>query len=278
MLIIDAQVHCYEADAPPQPGVPHIPGPAAPTGENQIAAMDDLGLDAALLVSPWGIYGYDTTYAVKVYTDHPTRFRIVAPIDPYDPAAADRVAAWAEVPGAVGIRIIATFLDRFDAADPEVARTIQTAAGAGMAVCVLCSGKVQIMDDIARLYPDAQLVLDHLGLEQPMRPPRLEHPFADLDSVLALATHPNVAIKVTGACTLSHEPYPFEDIWAPLGRVFDAFGMDRCMWGTDWTRAIELVNYHDAVAAFRDSPRLSAADRSALMGETLQRVFNWEKT
>jgi hypothetical protein len=21
------------------------------------------------------------------------------------------------------------------------------------------------------------------------------------------------------------------------GRIFDAFGFDRCMWGTDWTRA-----------------------------------------
>ena len=45
------------------------------------------------------------------------------------------------------------------------------------------------------------------------------------------------------ACTLSREPYPFPDIWDPLARVFDAWGFDRCLWGTDWTRAFAVVNY-----------------------------------
>ena len=54
-------------------------------------------------------------------------------------------------------------------------------------------------------------------------------------------------IKVSGACTLSREPYPFPDIWDPLARVFDAWGFDRCLWGTDWTRAFAVVNYEQAV-------------------------------
>jgi hypothetical protein len=40
--------------------------------------------------------------------------------------------------------------------------------------------------------------------------------------------HPNAVIKVSGACTLSREPYPFPDIWDPLARAFDAWGFDRC--------------------------------------------------
>ena len=32
----------------------------------------------------------------------------------------------------------------------------------------------------------------------------------------------NAVIKITGACTLSKEPYPFPDIWDPLARIFDA--------------------------------------------------------
>jgi predicted TIM-barrel fold metal-dependent hydrolase len=51
------------------------------------------------------------------------------------------------------------------------------------------------------------------------------------------------AIKITGACTLSHEPFPHLDIWDPLGRIVDAFGLDRCMCGTDWTRAVKLLTY-----------------------------------
>jgi L-fuconolactonase len=43
---------------------------------------------------------------------------------------------------------------------------------------------------------------------------------------LALAAHPNIAVKISGACTLSHESFPYNDIWNPLFRVFDAFGLN----------------------------------------------------
>ena len=52
--------------------------------------------------------------------------------------------------------------------------------------------------------------------------------------LLALASHDNIVVKITGACTLSRAPFPYDDLWDPLGRIFDAFGIDRCMWGTDW--------------------------------------------
>jgi predicted TIM-barrel fold metal-dependent hydrolase len=50
----------------------------------------------------------------------------------------------------------------------------------------------------------------------------------------AFSAQDNVAVKVSGACTLLHELFPYQDIWDPLFRVFDAFGFGRCMWDTDW--------------------------------------------
>jgi predicted TIM-barrel fold metal-dependent hydrolase len=142
-------------------------------------------------------------------------------------------------------------------------------------VCVLGWGRLDQIDELIGAHPDTRVVVDHLGLLQPFEPPPPDEPFADLPQLLALARHPNAAVKVTGACTLSHRPAPFDDIWEPLGRVFDAFGIDRCMWGTDWTRATAVVSYHDAVSAFRDTGRLSESDRAALMGGTVERVFGW---
>jgi hypothetical protein len=52
---------------------------------------------------------------------------------------------------------------------------------------------------------------------------------------VGLCAAPNAVIKISGACTLFREPYPFPGIWHPLARVFDAWGFDRCSWGTDWT-------------------------------------------
>ena len=128
---------------------------------------------------------------------------------------------------------------------------------------------------MAARNPDTRLVVDHLGLQQPFEPPPPAEPFADLPKVLALAAYENVAIKITGACTLSHELFPYNDIWDPLYRIFDAFGLDRCMWGTDWTRAVALLTYEQGVEAFRITDRLSDNDRAVLMGETLTRVYNW---
>ena len=99
--------------------------------------------------------------------------------------------------------------------------------------------------------------------------------FADLDNVVSLASLDNVAIKISGACTLSHQPFPYPDIWESLNKVFDAFGFDRCLWGTDWTRAVDLLTYEQGVEAFRVTDQLSDAERSTLMGGSLAKIYKW---
>ena len=106
-------------------------------------------------------------------------------------------------------------------------------------------------------------------------PPAPPEPWADLSKVLDLARRPNAVIKVSGACTLSREPYPFPDIWDPLARVFDAWGFDRCLWGTDWTRAFAVVNYEQAVEPFLDPGRLSDSERAMLMGGACAKAYGW---
>jgi predicted TIM-barrel fold metal-dependent hydrolase len=82
-------------------------------------------------------------------------------------------------------------------------------------------------------------------------------------------------VKISGACTLSQQPFPYRDIWDQLARIFDAFGLARCMWGTDWTRAVGVLTYQQGVEAFRVTDRLSDSDRAVLMGGTLSRVYDW---
>ena len=91
--------------------------------------------------------------------------------------------------------------------------------------------------------------------------------------MLELARRPNAVIKVSGACTLSREPYPFSDIWDPLARVFDAWSFDRCLWGTDWTRAFVVVNYEQAIEPFLKAGRLGETERAMLMGGACARVW-----
>jgi predicted TIM-barrel fold metal-dependent hydrolase len=142
-------------------------------------------------------------------------------------------------------------------------------------VNMLCWGKLDAAMALVDRYPDVRFVIDHLGLLQPHTPPAPPEPWADLPKVLDFANRPNAVIKVSGACTLSHEPYPFPDIWDPLARVFDAWGIDRCLWGTDWTRAYAVVNFEQAVEPFRLTDRLTESERATLMGGACASVYDW---
>jgi predicted TIM-barrel fold metal-dependent hydrolase len=275
MLTIDAQVHAYERDHPGRPWAAVLAGPPEVTGEQMVAAMDAVGVDGAVLVSPFTMYRYDASYAIEVHARHPGRFALIKPVDPADPAVADTIADWAAQDGAVAVRIMMTRGVSNDAADPGIARVLAAAARHSLPVNLLCWGRLEQVDQMAARNPDTVLVVDHLGLQQPFEPPVPAVPFAELPKVLKLAAHDNVRIKISGACTLSHEPFPYKDIWDPLARIFDAFGFDRCLWGTDWTRAVALCTYGQAVDAFRLTDRLSQSERAALMGGTLTRVYGW---
>jgi L-fuconolactonase len=274
-LTIDSQVHAYERDHPGRPWAAALTGPPEVTGDNMVAAMDAVGVDGAVLVSPFSMYRYDASYVLSVHAAHPGRFALVKPVDPGNPAVAETVANWAATKGTVGIRLFLVPAVSADPADPGLNRALAAAAQHSIPVNLACPGRLEQVGQLAARNPNTRLVIDHLGLNQPFEPPAPADAWADLPKLLALAAHPNIAVKISGACTLSHEPFPYKDIWDPLFRVFDAFSLNRCMWGTDWTRAVKLLTYKQGVEAFRVTDRLSDSDRATLMGETLSRGYNW---
>ena len=271
---IDSQVHAYERNRAERPWSGTLVGPDEVTGDDMVAAMDAVGVDGALLISPFSMYRYDASYALEVYAKHPGRFGLIKPFDPQSESVSDEIAEWAGTKGVVGARVMLT-AQPFEADDPGLDRIFAAGGHAGIPVNAMCSGKLALLRELARRHPETQVVVDHVGLVQPFDPPAPPEPFADLANVLSLAELDNVAIKISGACTLSHRPFPYPDIWEPLGKVFDAFGFDRCLWGTDWTRAIRLLTYEQGVETFRVTDHLSDSERSALMGGTLAKIYSW---
>ena len=273
--VIDCQVHAYERDRPERPWIGWLQGPDEVTGDDMVAAMDAVGVDGALLISPFSMYRYDASYALEVYEKHPTRFGLIRPFDPESDRIEEEMEEWTSNPGVVGARIM---LARDDfAADHHGLNRILAAGGrAGVPVNVMCSTKLPLLGELARRNPDTRIVIDHLGIAQPPEPPPPAEPWADLPAVLGLAELDNVVIKISGAGTLAHEPFPYPDIWEPLRRIFDAYGLERCLWGTDWTRAVNLLTYEQGVEAFRVTDQLSDSERAILMGGALREVYGWE--
>ncbi|MEM6620852.1 MAG: amidohydrolase family protein [Pseudomonadota bacterium] len=277
-MIIDAQVHAYEANTPDRPwhSVPNWPDHV--TGDEMVAAMDDLGVDGAIFISAFAMYRFDASYAAEVQQAHPGRFALVKPVDPTDPQVADVVSDWKATPGAVGVRIMLRKEDGTDPDHPGVDRILRTAAAHDFPVNMLFWDNIDAGMALIDRHPNTRFIIDHMAILQPEWPPAPEEPWADLPRVLDLAKRENAVIKITGACTLSKQPYPFPDIWDPLARLFDAWGFDRCLWGTDWTRAFAVVNFEQAVRPFLDTDRLSDSERAMLMGGACAKAYSWSPT
>jgi L-fuconolactonase len=273
--IIDSQVHCYERNHAGRPWSGALHGPFEVTGDDMVAAMNAVGVDGALLVSPFALYRFDASYAVAVRAAHPSRFGLITPVDPNNPDVAQTISEWAAADGAVGIRILLNREVSKDSADVGLNRVLAAGARYALPVNLLCWRRLDQVGRLAARHPDTSIVIDHLGLLQTFEPPPPAAPFGELDALLALSVHANVSVKISGACTLSRGTFPYRDIWPPLARIFDAFGFDRCMWGTDWTRAVSFLTYAQAVDTFRVMDGLTSNERAQLMGGTLRKIYRW---
>ena len=273
--IIDAQVHAYEADRPGRPWAAVLTGPPSANGEEMVAAMDAVSVDGAILVSAYTMYRYDPSFALEVGAAHPGRFGLVSPFDTADPAISDKIADWAAKDGTVGIRLLLAHGISDDAGEAGIARLLEAARRHDVPVNVYCTQRHEQVAELARRFPDVSMVVDHMGLVQPFHPPAPEDGWAELPNLLALAEYANVTVKISGAGTLAREAFPYIDIRDPVSRIIESFGLGRCMWGTDWTRAVELLSYEQGVEAFRQDDWLSDSDRAALMGGNAQRIYSW---
>src|SRR5580704_13414767 len=200
-----------------QPSGPPLGWPparaASATGDEMVAAMDAVGVDGALLVSPYSLYRYDASYALEVGAAHPGRFGLIKPVNPNDPAVEENIDDWAKAKGAVAIRTLLTYEASEDPADPGMNRILAAASRHSLPVNLLCWGRLGQAKGLIERNTNTTIVIDHLGLPQPFEPPVPAQPWAELPKVLELAAYDNVRIKISGACALSHERFPYNDIW-----------------------------------------------------------------
>ena len=281
MMIIDSQVHAYEANTVKRPWDTIPNWPKQVTGDQMVEAMDSLDIEGAILVSPFSLYGYDASYAVEVRTKHPKRFGLVKPVDPMDPQVGEIITAWKATPGAVGVRIMMTRArisprQRMGNDRPNFDLVCREARRNDLPVNLLCWDNLEAAFEVIDRHPETRFIVDHLGILQPMTKPFHRNQWAALPRVLELANRQNAVIKVSGVCTLSGEGCPFSDIWEPLARVFDAWGIDRCLWGSDWTRTFALVNYEEAVKPFCKTDRLTKSEVAELMGGACAKAYGWK--
>ena len=106
-LTIDSQVHVYERNHSERPWNGHLEGPEEVTGDDMVAAMDAVGVDGALLISPFVLYGYDaTSYILEMYRNYPSRFGLIRLVDSHVESITNDIAFGENAPEAVGARLL----------------------------------------------------------------------------------------------------------------------------------------------------------------------------
>jgi predicted TIM-barrel fold metal-dependent hydrolase len=144
-------------------------------------------------------------------------------------------------------------------------------------VFVFCPRILPEIEKVARAHPGLQLIVDHFGLPQPPLMDADPEPFETLPQLLAMAELPNVAVKFSGAPTLSKEPFPFVDLWPHLRQVVDAFGPERLIWASDYQR-VKDHTYAEALAFVRDTDELTDEEKEWILGKAARRVLRWERS
>jgi predicted TIM-barrel fold metal-dependent hydrolase len=140
----------------------------------------------------------------------------------------------------------------------------------------LAGGEVPRFARIAERHPQLTLIIDHKGLNSSSRTNRVTEIPAAIDQAIALSKYPNVSVKLSGAVGNSLEPYPFRDMTAYLYRLFDAYGPQRCYWGTDITNSFASASYSQRVTHFTEELSfLSESDKDWVMGRAILARLKW---
>ncbi|HZT51770.1 MAG TPA: amidohydrolase family protein [Stellaceae bacterium] len=269
MRVVDAHVHIW-ATGQPSPGQRQVPALSA---EDMLREMDEAGVDAAVIQPP----AWDPTsneVAVEAARRHPQRFAVLGWFHLDDPQARSLIPTWTSRPGMLGLRF--TFAQPHQQSwptDGTLDWLWPEAERAGIPIALAAATFLPVVGRIAERHPGLRLLVDHLGM--PLRA-KDDAAFANLPQLLALARHPNIAVKATAVPSYSSAPYPFRNIHGHLRRIYDAFGPERLFWGSDITRM--PCSWRQCVTLFTEELAfLTPQDKEQIMGRALCRWIGWTR-
>jgi len=274
MLIVDAQVHMWGPNTTQRPWPDRGPPQreAALEQDELLREMDTAGVHRTIIVPPiWE--GDRNDLGLAAARALPDRFAVMGRLNPESPDAKRQLTIWRQQPGMLGIR--------FSFTNPAV-RPLLTegrvdwvwgvAEKAGVPIYLLVTPEdLPRIDAAAERHPGLKLVLDHLAIPTHMKDAPA---FAHIDSVLALAKRPNIAVKVSALPCYTAAPWPYLNLHPMLRRVYDSYGPERMFWGSDLSRL--PCSYRECVTMFTEEmPWLKAHDLEWIMGRGVCAWLGW---
>ena len=234
--------------------------------------MAEAGVDATILVQA-APTSDETDYLLGIARDTPWVLGVVGWIDLLAPDATSEVRRRADDPLFLGVRPMLQDLPDSDwILQSALAPALEAIAAAGLVFdALILSRQIAAIAELARRHPRLAIMLDH-GAK-----PRL----GDANAMLAwaremekLAAMPNATCKVSGLLTELTPAGTRDDVARAVGVLFDLFGAERLVWGSDWPVLTLAGSYSGWFAQAREA--IAAKQESAVaavMGGNALRLY-----
>lgn len=275
-MIIDAHTHIFSTDLDRYPLANPTSSYRPVTDGSAILLrkqMDEAGIDRAVTIPPW-FNGWDPSYVVDALAEHRGWLAGVALVDPWSAQGPQQLERLVREHGFCGLRIQATIssLGAFD--DPATTPLWRKAADLGIPIDINATfAEYPQVEKRAREFPETPILLDHCGyISSTLAPTE-----PTVEPVLHMARYPNVYAKLSFASTASQQSYPFEDTFAMHRAIIDAFGAERCMYGSNFPtlQYNPKMSYAQTVQLFAEAMPLNEEERTQILGGTASKLWRW---
>lgn len=273
-MIIDTHLHVWSDDFSRYPFADGRTDIEDGSVELLNKTMAEAGVDKAVIVQPIN-YLYDNRYAADCLRRFPGKFEAVGLVDRNAPEAPDQLERLVLEDGFSGLRIHLSRPDNpSEWAAPEQNATWQRAEELGALFIVFGpASHLPAVEPIIRRFPSVPVILDHIG----GAPIDEDEPYPLLSNVLRMAECPNVYVKFTPQANQSSLPYPHEDSFQTYRRIYDVFGPERLMWGTNFPLVFQSIGYLPALELFRTHVDfLTEEDREWLFHKTASKLWKFD--
>jgi L-fuconolactonase len=275
MLIVDSHAHIYSDDDRLYP--PIVKPFRPPAGTGTVAHLNRerkaAGVRHVLAVQATTYYGWDNRFVVDATRANADWMAAIVTLDPDDAHIPALLEQYGQGHNVRGVRSYQAADGRLD--HPGVVRLWEAARRLNLVVNVRINrDKAAELAALLKRFLALNVVLDHcLYLAAG---PAYEKTLAD---VLDLARHPNLHAKLSFLATGSARPYPFDDMHDACRKIIDAYGPDRCLWGSAFPCELwcPRTSYSRDIALFARGLGLDAAARDAILGKTAHRLY-FERT
>lgn len=241
-MVIDSHVHVISPDSERYPRAP-VGGHQSDwskkrpvTHDGLIRAMDEAGVDKAVVVQASTVYGHDSSYVVEALRAHPDRFADVFSIDALVSDAVEQTKRWIGE-GLAGLRLFTTGTtmpgQQSWLGDPATYPAWAYAEEQGVSLCLQMTMEgLPVLRGLLERFPKAVVLLDHLARPDPSAGP----PYTAVQPLFDMAAFPGVNLKLTNR-TLAAAAQGQSTPVGFVGAVVDAFGAERIAWGSNFPAA-----------------------------------------